>query len=173
MILAPLLLALLAGCLDNDPIPGGAPASFIALQSDFADFASWEAIPVDTPDTGHPQGDRVVYLNARPEAGAESFPVGTILVKTIDGPGGTDIHAMAKRGDGFNTDGAVGWEWFELVRADDGTPVIKWRGETAPAGEQYGRLPGEEADTADTITGDCNVCHGGERANDYVHTVAL
>lgn len=152
-------------CLDHDPIPGGGAETFIALQSDFASFRSWEALPVATADTGHSDGERIVYLNEPPTA--VPFPVGTILVKTIDG---LDIHAMAKRGGDFNADGAAGWEWFELVLVDD-VPVIKWRGETAPEGETYGQLPGQTGDTGDTINGDCNVCHGAAASNDYVMSV--
>jgi hypothetical protein len=167
-----ILLALLA-CLDNDPIPGGGASTFIALQSDFADFEAWDARSVDTGDTGHAAGDRVVYLNQPPPAGATAFPIGTVLVKTIATATGEDIHAMAKRAADFNPDGAAGWEWFELVRATDGTPVIKWRGDVPPDGEAYGALPGSEGDTGDSVTGDCNVCHGAASANDFVHTVAL
>lgn len=167
------MMLLLLACLDHSPVPGGEGETFIALQSDFATFRSWPSQGVATADTGHVTGDRVVYLNAEPEAGVTSFPVGTILVKTIQWEGGEDVHAMAKRGGGFNPDGAVGWEWFELVSAEDGTPVIKWRGASPPEGESYGSLPGGSTDTADTITGDCNQCHGALAANDFVWTVGL
>ena len=96
-----------------------------------------------------------------------------IVVKTIEWSGGTDIHAMAKRGADYNTEGAFGWEWFELVLADDGTPVILWRGAEPPVGEQYGQLPGMSTDTATTVTGDCNTCHGAAASNDYVHSIPL
>jgi hypothetical protein len=159
----------LSGCLDHDPIPGGSGESFIAMQADFAGYLSWEAYPVSSADTGHSEGERVVYLNQKPEAGAKTFPVGTILVKVIDG---SDIHAMAKRGAGFNLDGAVGWEWFELLLSE-GEPVIKWRGASAPEGESYGALPGTTEDSGDSITGDCNVCHGAAANNDYVQSVSF
>lgn len=167
-----MLLTLLA-CLDHTPPPDGTGEVFIALQSDFAPFRTWPVETVPTTDTGHIAGDRQVYLNANPPAGAESFPVGTILVKTIRWEGGEDIHAMAKRGGGFNEDGAVGWEWFELALADDGTPVIQWRGASPPEGEAYGSLPGDATDTADTVTGDCNACHAGAADNDFVWTREL
>jgi hypothetical protein len=166
------VILLLLACLDNTPIPGGEAESFVAMQVDFARYASWESFPVDTGDTGHPEGDRIVYVNARPEDGATAFPVGTILVKTIAWSGGLDVHAMVKRGGGFNPDGATGWEWFELVPADDGTPVIKWRGAEPPSGEIYQSLPGS-TDSGDAVTGDCNVCHAAAIANDFVHTVPL
>lgn len=163
-----ILLALLA-CLDHDPIPGE-EAAFVAMQADFAGYRGWTSVTVAAEDTGHPDGARTVYVNVAPEGG-ETFPVGTVIVKEI---AGADIHAMAKRGDGFNTSGAVGWEWFELVLAEDGTPVIKWRGTEAPEGEAYGALPGSDPeDTGDLVTGDCNVCHAAAAANDYVHAVAL
>lgn len=168
-----MILLLAAGCLDNTPIPGGDVGTFIALQSDFAGFSQWSATPVSSEDTGHVSGARTVYVNQAPPAGSTTFPVGTILVKTIEWEGGTDIHAMAKRGAGFNTDGANGWEWFELMYASDGTPVIRWRGDVPPTDEEYGQLPGAESDTSDTITGDCNVCHSTDAVNDYVHTIRL
>ena len=164
---------LLAACLDHDPVPGAAMDEFIALQSDFAAFRTWSSAEVAAGDTGHAAGDRVVYVSAAPPPSAVSFPVGTILVKTITTDSGEDLHAMVKRGGGYNADGAPGWEWFELVSATGGTPVIKWRGVAAPEGEAYGALPGSEGDTADRITGDCNVCHAVRADNDFVHTVAL
>ncbi len=42
---------------------------------------------------------------------------------------------MVKRGGGFNAEGAVGWEWFELTERDDESVAIKWRGVSAPSGE--------------------------------------
>ncbi len=165
------MILLLLACLDHDPIPGGAGDSFVAMQVDFAEFRSWASISVPE-ETGHPEGAREVFLNAAPDAGAPAFPVGTVIVKTIATATGEDIHAMVKRGGGYNAAGAVGWEWFELVVADDGTPVILWRGEVPPDGESYGQLPGQTADTGGA-EGDCNVCHGAVSGNDYVHSVGL
>ncbi len=171
-MLAMLVLGGLAGCLDNDPLPGGGD-TFIAMQADFAEFSTWSNTDVAQQDTGHVAGDRTVYVNALPAADATSFPVGTMIVKTIDWSGGTDIHAMVKRGGDYNPDGALGWEWFELTLSGD-TPVIKWRGEAPPAGEQYQQIPGMSQDSGVTVTGDCNTCHGAEAgANDYVHTIPL
>ena len=164
------MLLLLLACLDHTPAPGGDDESFVAMQADFASFKRWEAIPVATADTGHVAGDRVVYINNRPSVEEIVFPVGTMFVKTIAWEDGTDIHAMVKRGGGYNADGAFGWEWFELVESEDGTPVIRWRGEEAPEPGSYGA---DEADTAETVSGDCNVCHGAFAANDYVHSVTL
>lgn len=163
-----MILLTLSACLDHDPPPGGTE-TFVAMQADFYDFRGWNAVEVEQTDSGHPAGDRVVYIN---QAATDGFAVGTILVKTIATDAGTDIHAMAKRGGGFNADGAVGWEWFELVTADDGTPVILWRGGAPPDGEAYGQLPGQTADTG-APEGDCNVCHSAVAAKDYVHTEGL
>lgn len=167
-----MMLLLLAACLDHTPIPG-AGESFVAMQVDFSGYPSWDAVEIDAAgagDSGHPEGERTVYVNELPPADAESFPVGTVIVKVIEG---ADIHAMVKRGEGFNTEGAVGWEWFELVLATNGEPVIKWRGEEPPAGETYGALPGAPVDSGDTLTGDCNACHGARSDNDFVHAVPL
>jgi hypothetical protein len=163
---------LLAACLDNDALPDG--DAFVAMQADFAGYPSWEIYPVPAGGTGHVDGERTVYLNEAPPDGATSFPLGTILVKTIAWSGGLDVHAMVKRGGGYNADGAVGWEWFELVPDDDGTPVIRWRGDKPPKGELYGQLPGVvDTGAPPTVSGDCNVCHSTAAANDFVHTVPL
>lgn len=166
------MLLLLLGCLDHTPIPG-AEGAFVAMQTDFQGYSTWDSIGVDAAaadDTGHPAGERTVYVNTMPAAEDTTFAVGTIVVKVIPG---ADIHAMVKRGDGFNADGAPGWEWFELVTATNGEPVIKWRGAEPPAGETYGALPGATEDTGGTMTGDCNTCHAAAAENDFVHAVPL
>jgi hypothetical protein len=73
------------------------------------------------------------------------------------------IFASAKRGADFNTDGASGWEWFELLEATDGTVSIKWRGVGPPVGEVYG---------GDGQAG-CNACHSMYVPNDYVASPKL
>ena len=160
------MLLLLLACLDHQPLPDEGEV-YVAMQSDFAGFASWLAYDLDRADTGHPSGPGTVYLNAAPPAGADQFPVGTRLVKAIDG---ADLHAMAKRGGDFNPDGG-GWEWFELV-LDGADPVIRWRGAAPPSGEAYGALPGVTDDSAAPL-GDCNTCHGMVADHDFVHTVGL
>jgi hypothetical protein len=164
------VILLLAACLDHDPIPGGDPETFVAMQADFAGYLGWDRVTVGSGDTGHPDGERAVYFSALPQGGSDAFAVGTRVVKVIPG---ADIHAMVKRGGGYNAAGAVGWEWFELALATDGSPVIRWRGEVPPDGEAYGALPG--ADTADTglEVGDCNTCHAAAASNDFVHVVPL
>ena len=169
----------LTGCLDHDLAPG-ADGSFVAMQIDFAGYSSWEAFDVDAgdaeDDTGGHSGDRTVYINLLPEDGSSGasraeFAVGTILIKVAQPDAaddtGPDVHAMVKRGGGYNSD-APGWEWFDLVLSG-GIPVINWRGLAPPAGGGY------QAGSLDTANpdGDCNSCHGAAYDNDYVHTVPL
>ena len=172
-MLPPLLWLALTACLDHDLAPG-AEGSFVAMQSDFAGYASWTSFEVDSADSGGHSGERAVYINLLPEAeaAADGFPVGTILLKVaqpVAGSGETDpdVHAMVKRGGGYNP-GAPGWEWFDLVLSG-GVPVINWRGAAPPAGGGY------QAGSIDTANpdGDCNSCHSAAYGNDYVHTVPL
>lgn len=163
-----------AGCLDDDlPVeqPGG--ASFIALQRDFQEFRGWERFAVgETPvPPGHPSaGRRFAYLSARPPAGATSFPVGTIIVKAVEegAPQEWVLHAMVKRGGGFNAGGASGWEWFDLEIDAAENALVIWRGYEPPDGQGYG---GEAADN----TADCNSCHAAGQAftTDYVLSTVL
>jgi hypothetical protein len=60
-----------------------------------------------------------------------------------------NYFAMVKRGGDFNSEGARGWEWFELEDVEDGGVLIVWRGVGPPADEGYG---------GDPLTG-CNECH--------------
>jgi hypothetical protein len=161
------LLLLLFACLDHDPIPGG-EEQFVAMQNDFSGFTGWPDYAIEPEDSGHPEGARTVYISEEPPEGATAFPVGTMIVKVIEG---ADIHAMAKRGGGFNAEGALGWEWFELVM-DGSEPVIRWRGAEPPDGETYGALPGVEEDSAAPL-GNCDSCHSAVSANDFVHVVGL
>lgn len=164
-----MILLLLLGCLDDQLAPGAGADTYIAMQADFAGFASWPSVTLSEPDSGHGAGERTVYLS-RPEGAGETFPVSTVIVKVIED---SNTFAMARRGGDFNADGALGWEWFELDYATDGTPVIRWRGEEPPEGEAYGALPGQDPDTAAATEGDCNGCHMGARANDYVWSIDL
>ena len=100
-----------------------------------------------------------------PAREAREFPVGTIIVKQARlaaRPEG-QLFAMVKRGGGYNLRGAVGWEWFELAEREDKSVAIKWRGISAPSGEEYGGDP----------HGTCNVCHSEAKANDFVKSPAL
>jgi hypothetical protein len=164
IMLVTLALALFAGaCLDNELEPGqevAASDSFIAQQRDFAPYKDWMTFESNvTTDHGGVIGTNTVYLNEPPESG--KFPVGAILVKITKQTSSTDVtvHAMAKRGKGFNTQGALGWEYFELLLNKSGVPYILWRGEKPPSGEMYQALPG--AKMASATDGNCNDCHAG------------
>jgi hypothetical protein len=157
-----------AGCEadPDDPVI----EEFIALQHDFEGFPGWEHESLGFAETtpGHPGGQRTVYVNERPPADADELPLGTIIVKTMETDDfGLLVLAMAKRGAGYNEDGAVGWEWFELALDDAGHPVIVWRGKDPPDGECYGCLPGTESMIEPTS---CNDCHVQAADRDFVYT---
>jgi len=180
--LALLALPLLAtACLDHTPLDAetGQLTSFQARQRDFDGFTSWTKIELgDQPaqgTTGHPAGPRTVYVNMLPEPGSTRFPVGTIIVKTrgAGSPQTWEVHAMVKRGADYNTAGAAGWEWFDLLLDDQNKPVIIWRGSQAPSGHGYGSSIGGAGDDPGGTTGDCNSCHGAARSNDSVLTPGL
>jgi hypothetical protein len=169
---------LLSGCfvvLDHElPVDN---TEFVASRDDFADFQSWPSVVVGTQPglAPHEVSERRVYLNFAPPDDATAFPPGTIIVKTGSGEEATggvgdEIHAMVKRGAGFNADGALGWEWFEIALDNNGEPLLVWRGAEPPAGENYGCPVGQVCETAAS----CNSCHadaGG--ANDSVNSPAL
>ena len=120
----------------------------------------------DAGDGLHGIGPLQVYWNQSPPHGSTAFPVGTIIVKETEEADITQriVFAMVKRGDGYNSGGANGWEWFSLQNDADGCTVeILWRGPLAPIGETY----------ANQAIGDCNGCHGLASANDYVWDDAL
>lgn len=154
---AALALAATAGC-------GGAGSgeTFIALQSDFAGYDGWPSVALgDAPLAGHPPGPRFGYLNHRAKKGATEYPIGTIVVKTIEPSSSQatwEVFAMAKRGGNFNPGGARDWEFFRL-KILNGVPHIVTRGENAfdpdvDGGGGYGTdLPGQFASV-------CNGCHG-------------
>lgn len=142
--------------------------TFIALQRDFQSFSTWEHFHMDGDGSGTPHFgvNRDVYLNHRPPKGATSFPVGTIIVKHTDGVGDPDnggprTFAMVKRGGDYNKQGALNWEWFELIQDDPTNPaspwLISWRGLGPPAGGGYGSTGAE-----------CNGCHAQAQGNDFV-----
>jgi hypothetical protein len=173
-------LATAPGCflaLDHDMPEGPEPERFIALERDFAGYTSWPSVVVGTaPIEGHATtGPRTVYVNMVPDEGADHFPVGTIFVKTgagAEGTGGTgdQVHAMVKRGAGFNQSGARGWEWFEVgAPTTAGAPIV-WRGFEPPNGESYACLPGQPCGEG---AGDCNGCHLSHVGNDYIQSAPL
>lgn len=102
------------------------------------------------------------------------LPVGTIIVKTIEDTYTdeiTQVHAMSKRVEDYNEDGALGWEWFELQLDEDARPVIIWRGTHPPDGECYHCPPGTDPEKA-AMLGDCNICHAGAGV-DSVQTLPM
>ena len=168
------MLALSCGAPKQTMDDGGMPPTvFIALERDFTGWNTWQSFDLgDQPaDTVHLGGHRTVYLNKAPPHGSTSFPVGTMLVKTVvaDVDGGTtpdggtsQIFAMAKRGGDFNSQGAAGWEWFELASVDQ-PAIFIWRGSQPPAGQGYGGV----------ANGACNTCHSSASDNDYVEAPEL
>jgi hypothetical protein len=152
----------------------GANGTFIAQANDFRGYDQWQHVVVaTTPDaTGHNAAPRTVYVSALPGPGQSVWPVGTMLVKTgsgleAQGQTGNQVHAMVKRGGTYNSDGAVGWEWFEL-EGEPSTAQIQWRGESPPSGESYGCLVAD----CGTSTLVCNDCHG-DGTSDHVLSAAL
>jgi hypothetical protein len=174
------LLAVLgsSGCLDNqlpeEADSAGSADTFIALPRDFCDFREWMPFPLREVDMhAGVTGPLVVYLKELPPQGAVEFPVGTMIVKTVElgEPKEWEVHAMVKRGGTFNSRGAIGWEFFDLGIDDDCTPTIHWRGEKAPRDHGYKSLPGLMSDGASNMMDpDCNSCHGqmDARENDAV-----
>lgn len=165
----------LTACLDNKlEEPDGTAADggttgeaaneeFLALTSDFAHYADWMLFEKDvTTEHGGLVGKTSIYVSQIPDETSHKFPVGAILLKTMQTAESDKltIHAMSKRGSRFNIGGAgaAGWEYFELLLNAKGTPYILWRGDKPPSGEQYKLLLGGE--TMPTTEGDCNDCHG-------------
>ncbi len=165
IVLAPVL----TGCLDYALAPEdpGTPSVFIALQRDFGPLESWPTYDLgDAPLEGHPPGHRIAHLSRTPAPNSAAFPVGTIIAKSIqpsEDPSTWLIHAMVKRGGDYNRSGAHGWEWFELQLDQRRVPVIVWRGEKPPNGENYGCLASNCDDAPD-----CNQCHQAAVSNDFV-----
>ena len=174
----------IAGCfvvLDHE-LSSDDESELVARPADFAGFLSWPHVEVgqNAGDAPHDELVRTVYLSAAPSAEASTFPVGTIIVKTgaggeATGEAGQGVHAMVKRGGGFNVAGARGWEWFELdvdttSEEGDDDPVLVWRGANPPAGESYGCPAGQVCDEGGLT---CNDCHAGSIGNDFVNSPAL
>ncbi len=124
----------LVGCEREPPLVLPRAEPFIALERDFQGFEGWHQIELpkrEAQGITHRAGDAVEFVNQVPKPGQQSFPVGTILVKKVTSKEhGREMFAMVKRGGGFNSAGAHGWEWFELVQREDDSIGIKWRGLT-------------------------------------------
>ncbi|HEU4410331.1 MAG TPA: hypothetical protein VFS43_34065 [Polyangiaceae bacterium] len=155
-----------AAAAGTGALPAVTPSSaFVAFGSDFQGFRSWPSFTLPgAPDVGggaHVAGDRTIYINQVPPAGATEFATGTMIVKAI---GGADpkLFAMVKRGEGYNGTGAVGWEWFEVRELNgDSLMDVEWRGVGPPDGEAY----------AGNAEGGCNGCHAAS-ARDGVLSAA-
>jgi hypothetical protein len=147
---------------------------YVAFSSAFAAFRAWERIPVEGAmlPVGAAPGPTAIYVNARAPAGATRWPVGTILVKTVEHAAPEDwvIHAMVKRGVPYNRDGALGWEFFELrFEAGSDAPHVVWRGTGPPSGHGYA-AQGRDAGAVALV---CNDCHAAAWQSDGALTPAL
>ena len=172
----PMLAVLGLACSSGEPAVAPAASSappqvgepFIAMNRDLRDFRSWARwrIPDIGVRTGHDVGDpRFVYVNRAPTDTYGALPIGTIVVKTLERGAFAEweVHAMVKRGGGYNTGGADGWEWMDLRLSDAGAAAITWRGEgTAEDSGSYG----PDVDRGGEIG--CNSCHQMMRASDQI-----
>jgi hypothetical protein len=110
--------------------------------------------------------------------GAKEYPVGTMIVKTIEPPGAPatdwEVFAMAKRGGDFNPGGARNWEFLRLkILPPNDVPHIVTRGLTAADPDDGG--PGYFDQLGQDFINMCNGCHGtGDSARtDHVLSPAL
>jgi hypothetical protein len=173
-------LALLVGACGGSggPGPSGDETSgvLVAFAANFEGFHQWGSFDVTkdaAPGTVHPDAKLLEYLNKRPPHGSTEFPVGTIVVKeptTVDGsPNTAPFFAMVKRGGGYNSNGATGWEWFELLNLTDGSGGVQlvWRGVGPPAGEVYGGDPNAGCNSCHQQCGNDAVCAPAVRLTDF------
>jgi|ERR1700733_7031385 len=154
---------LLAAC-GKAPKPtadGADTSTFVAFVSTFQPFRTWTSFhdlgPPDQDDAStYPAvvlGPRTQYINTLPPTGATEFPVGTVIVEARES-GLMKIFASVKRGGGYDAEGALNWEWFELGEDPTGVVSITWRGTGPPVGDTYGG-----------VQGDCSTCHTACGAN--------
>ena len=143
----------------------------MAFASSFTGYHGWSSFHLEhgtQADGVHDvNAPLTAYLNKMPPKGATEFPVGTIIVKEVE-QGAIDtrqVFAVVKRGGGYNPDGALNWEWFELNRnAGSGdTARIVWSGVQPPPGDKY----------SGGVKGECNGCHLGAKSNDYIWSAPL
>lgn len=147
----------------SDDAPVAEKKLFIAQNSSFKNYQDWTAFKM-TVKSEHEglSGETAIYVSESPDTESKKFPVGTILFKTtkVDGFDKPVVHAMAKRGSSFNVEGALGWEYFELLMGKGDVPYILWRGSKPPAGEMYQALLGAMSVVRPMTTdADCNSCH--------------
>ena len=160
--------ALLGGCDDT-------PQVFIALQSDFASFESWNSYQLSqAPLSGHPDGPRVGFLNKKPPHGSITYPVGSIIVKEVQATAANGdftqwpLFAMAKRGGGYDSAAAKDWEWFLLSFTKNRIPVIVDRG-LAPTSNPDG---GDFYMNATGAGLRCNYCHAALNTEQTDHVLS-
>jgi hypothetical protein len=179
------LSVLSPGCGPSNEVDegdGGENECFYAFASDFQNFTSWQHYHLDgsfEANNVHASGPRDVYINQCPPPGATEFPVGTIILKVINQPAlpgqpaptVPSVFAQVKHGCDYNSNGAPGWEWFDLITPvnglEAGEPVqIVWSGMQAP--------PNSYGATGIAAQNQCNDCHStmGE-GNDSIITSAL
>ena len=168
------VLALAWGCDGPAAEPADAgPPQFIAIERDFADFRSWERIPIDATalPTGMSGASAAIYVWRRAPEDATRWPVGSMFVKAIEEgpPSEWILHAMAKRGIPFNGSGTLGWEFFELSIDGADVPRILWRGEGPMSGHGYGAMQPDGG----VIELVCNDCHAPAWQDDGVLTPQL
>jgi len=161
------LLVMLSGVAAACETAGPTREVFIASQSDFAEYTTWQQFSLGVAmNSGHPVGDELGYRNLEPEHGA--YPVGTILVKEIrvgDTPQQWELFGMMKRGGHYNPSGAMDWEFATLRLNDDLIPIILTRGANPGDADSQGHGYGA---ASSGVT--CNRCHGiaGTEATDHV-----
>jgi hypothetical protein len=158
-----------AGACAGAASPTPENVSFVPFAPNFVGYRGWSSSPAAglASTSPHRVAKATVYINRKPPAGATEFPLGTVIVKELES-GPVDervVFAMVKRGGDYNPTGAKGWEWFELKNTCEGNDVqIVWRGVGPPAGgDKY----------AGDANGDCNLCHGDAKDNDFVWSTAL
>jgi hypothetical protein len=166
LILGALLSAV--GCNEGNGSGGG--NTYLPLPGDFIPFRTWQRIFLgDGPLEGHPAGPRYAYVKNVP--GPTEYPVGSIIVKTVENgtPQQWDLFAMAKRGGNYNAGGATNWEFFTLLINPDDVAIVAFSG-TNPqdADRDAGIGHGYSDPSGSGIT--CNRCHGiaGTERTDHI-----
>jgi hypothetical protein len=155
---------------DYEPAP-----KLVATDATFGEFRTWERIPLESPmvPLQAMPGPAFVYANVRPDPGVRRWPIGAVLVKTVEPSADFrdwTVHAMVKRSERFNPEGSVGWEFFGLQLDETGRPTILWRSDGHNDGHAYGSstmaLPPDRELS-------CNDCHALHWQSDAVLTPAL
>ncbi len=167
----PVLLALLAPAYSGQPFdrsPTHGAAEFVAVASDFSELLQWPHVDLGVIAVGgHPEGHRHVYANRMLHSSERRYPIGSIVVKVVERGHSMrdwDVVAMVKRGGGFNSEGAVDWEFFVLVIERSGRVRIAGRGEQPQSDHPDEYLAGDVG---------CNDCHGTRDARELDGMLSL